>query len=193
MQKQMFNNKGDSDIYFDYIENHQQETMTDIDVSCPVILFVYSGLLTIQHKSGKTSLKKGECVFIQANIKVTFSSKDEGEAPFCGIYIGFNKSFLSEFYSNYFDKEYRTWGNGLLSDVLKIPCTPYMESLYISMIPYWEQKIRPEEDILSLKRKECIHCMLTTDPRFHQSLFDFIKPIEQNFFYVIQTSNLNYN
>jgi len=179
------------DIYFDYIYNPADNTIQDIKVSCPVIFFMYSGTLTIKYKGRKISVKKGECVFFQAGTMATLHTKNYNNESFSGIYMGFNESFLSDFYINFHNKKAVPKNDGFSADIIKIPCTPYMQSLYISMIPYLERKTKPEKNILELKRMECIYCMLTSDPRFYTSLFDFIKPIELNLFYIIDKNNLN--
>ncbi|MFR9166589.1 MAG: hypothetical protein ACLVKO_10385 [Dysgonomonas sp.] len=191
IQNRISGSAGNPDIYFDYIYSQGQDTAQNIKIPYPVIFFMYSGKLTIKCKNKKISVEKGECVFLQANTTATFQTKDCDNESFCGIYIGFNKPFLSEFYNNCYNKKSLPEKDKIPADIMKMPCTPYMQSLYISMIPYLERKIKPEKNVMELKRMECIYCMLTSDPRFYTSLFDFIKPIELNLFYIINKNNLN--
>lgn len=182
----------DPNIYFDYIYSDKQAENKTVKVAYPVIFFIYSGCMKVNYQTEEIFVKKGECIFLQANTIASFQTEENDEERFCGIYIGFNKSFLFEFYENYYKKGTIKEEDDFIADIIKIPCTPYMQSLYISMIPYWEQKSKPEKHMMELKRKECIYCMLTSDSRFYKSLFDFIKPIKQNFFYVIYNdSNVN--
>lgn len=189
-QDYISDSENNSDIYFDYI-SQEQDIIQKIKVSCPVILFMYSGKLTIRYKSEQILAKKGECIFIQANTIVTFHTSKNDEESFCGIYVGFSQSFLSEFYYDVYDTRIMQERGELPIGVMKMPCTPYMQSLYISMVPYLEQKTKPEKNLMELKRQECIYCMLTSDSRFYSSLFAFIKPIEQEFFYLINKPSLN--
>lgn len=69
--------------------------------------------------------------FLQTNTDTAFHIKICDNEHFCSIYIGFNKSFLFEFHENYYNKKPGQKKKEFITDVIKMPCTPYMKSLYI--------------------------------------------------------------
>jgi len=158
--------------YFDYIYN--EDRVKTIYIPYPGIFLMYSGKLIIKDKNKKILVKKGEYIFFKGDIITTIHKKNCGKELFCGIYIAFSKPCLFKFYNDFCSRENIFEKKSLPNNITKLPCTPYIQSLYVSLIPYLEWKIKPSNSILELKRQESIHTLLMIDEKFHSSLFDFI-------------------
>ncbi|MCD8260509.1 MAG: AraC family transcriptional regulator, partial [Bacteroides sp.] len=64
----------------------------------------------------------------------------------------------------------------LKSSVVRLPKTPHLESLFLSMIPYFETEEEPQENLINLKIQEGILSLLQINKNFFSTLFDFIEP-----------------
>jgi len=162
-----------SDIYFDYILQNGCEVFTRTNTEA-VIFFVYSGRLDICCSQEKISLTKGQYAFIKHDVITTINKYDCGNDKFCCAYMGFSKKYLFQLYQA-MDGEYSWFSeNGFPHALIKLPYTPCLQSLYISLIPYLEYGVRPSVNILELKRQEGIYSLILTDERFYPCLFDFV-------------------
>jgi AraC-like DNA-binding protein len=60
--------------------------------------------------------------------------------------------------------------------VVKLPKTPNLESLFLSMIPYFETDEEPQKEVIELKMQEGVLSLLNIDKAFFPTLFDFAEP-----------------
>lgn len=75
--------------------------------------------------------------------------------------------------------------------VVKLPRRPEIESLFSSMIPYFDPSVEPKEDLMRLKLKEELLVLLHMNERFAPTVFDFTQPwkidildfLNQNYMY----------
>lgn len=175
-----------NDIYFDYVYNQGEDT---VSISFPMIFFIYSGELIIQCENKKIAINKGESVFLRHGSTVYMRKINCGAEPFCGIYIGFSKSILSEVHHSIIcNKKYQ---QGYIdNNIVQLPCIPCIQSLYISMATYLEYGLKPSECIVELKQQEGIFSLLLVDDKFYNSLFDSINK-KQNILYIPNKNNFN--
>jgi len=176
-----FNNK-----YFDYVYNQGDDT---VSVNFPMIFFIHSGELMVECGDERITINKGESVFLRHGSTISFQKKNCGEEPFCGIYIGFSETILSELYHNTirYKKEYQS--GCINSYIIRLPCLPCIQSLYVSMATYLEWGIKPSEYIVELKQQEGIFSLLLVDEKFYNSLFDSLDK-KQSFHYLLNINNL---
>ena len=94
-------------------------------------------------------------------------------ASYKAISIRFERGFLRDFFSR-LDKA------ALPSDVRRIreaaivlPQSPALQSLFLSLFPYTDANVKPNDEIIRLKMQEAVYCLLDTDARFYPTLFDF--------------------
>ena len=166
-----------SDIYFDYILQNGCEVFTRTNTDA-VLFFVYSGQLDIYCSQEMISLTKGQYAFIKHDVITTINKNDCGNDKFCCAYMGFSKKYLFQLYQA-MDGNYSSFSKNRFTHVLiKLPYTPCLQSLYISLIPYLEYGVRPSINILELKRQEGIYSLILTDERFYSCLFDFVNTLK---------------
>lgn len=171
--------KNYDDIYFDYIFESGYEVFTRTHTEA-VIFFVYSGKLDICYPKKKISLAKGQYAFIKHDVIITINKNDCGNEKFSCAYIGFSKKYLLQLYQTMGGKYISFVDTSFRHALIRLPYTPYLQSLYISLIPYLECRVKPSMHILDLKRKEGIYSLILTDERFYSCLFDFINRSTHN-------------
>lgn len=153
------------ELDFEYIQNEDERTRKHkIKVSNPTIFFVYSGELQIYSGRKKIIAENGESLFLQGNRHICFVTKSKDNQAFCGIFIRINRSYLSGFIQRTHLECPTRIKDEKLTNVIKIPCTPYMKSLHISIMPYLKKMTKPENNILEIKQLECIHCIFRSEP-----------------------------
>lgn len=163
-----------NDIYFDYIYNEGEDSLT---ISFPMIVFIHSGKLTIRYDYESITINKGEAVFLSSRSKICICKKDCGDEHFCATYIGFSQTILLELYSTINNKkQYQQTCADI--KIVSLPCVPCIQSLYISIATYLEWGIKPSKYIVELKQQEGIFCLLLIDDKFYNFLFDFVKKKE---------------
>ena len=54
-----------------------------------------------------------------------------------------------------------------------LPQSPALQSLFLSLFPYTDANVKPNDEIIRLKMQEAVYCLLDTDARFYPTLFDF--------------------
>lgn len=158
-----------SDLYFDTF--FQDET--DCAVLCPehVMVFVYSGELVIEQGVHTETAGNGEIVFIRRDIRVVLTKRSCGGEKFRGVFMGFSPSFLMGFYCNLDKRKIPCNAGSFPTGIIKLPPTPYIQSLYVSMIPYFHWGVKPSRNLLELKMQEAIYNLLLADDRFYACLF----------------------
>ena len=157
-----------SDVCFDYLFDIGKTIPSGMKIRYSMILFAFAGELTIEYDNKNTTVKKGEYVFLKHNTMIAICEKGQ----FRGAYIEFSKSFLSVFHKNLIKRENQFNSDIFENKIIKLDQTPYTQSLYISLIPYFEWGIKPSDDLLKIKQLEGVYCLLMSDDRFYSCLFD---------------------
>ena len=78
---------------------------------------------------------------------------------------------------------------GLDRDVVKLPKTVELASLFASMTPYFDRDVKPQDDFMNLKLQEGLLALLHIDKRFASMLFDFNEPWKMD---ILDFMNKNY-
>jgi AraC-like DNA-binding protein len=86
----------------------------------------------------------------------------------------------------------------LKQSLIKLPKTPEIESLFQSMIPYFDTSKKPSEQIMKLKMQEGVYSLLNIDKNFFSCLFDFTEPwkidimdfLENNYMYDLAVEDI---
>ncbi len=163
-----------SDIFFSYFINN--------DVSCThkahnhAMTYVYSGEMLLEEGNRKITVRKGECVFIRRDIRVSMIKRPYGNEQYSGIFIMFNRDLLRNLYRKFNKKNLPEDLPKLKQSVIKLPSTTEIESLFSSMVPYFDPSIKPKDEFMQLKLVESVYTLLDIDKRFYPTLFDFTEP-----------------
>ena len=89
--------------------------------------------------------------------------------------MNFTRNFLREMYSRYKNRVGLNLPK-MQQEVIKLPQTPELKSLFASMTPYFDPEVKPQEDFMNLKLQEGLLALLHIDQRFAATLFDFNEP-----------------
>lgn len=147
--------------------------------ACPeyTLIFVFSGELTVRYSSNKTTLRKGEYIFLRQDSRTTLLRSSYNEEVFSGAFLGFHRSFLCEFHRLFSQSDAFPCEDLFGKSIVKITRNPYMDSMYVSLLPYFEWESQPSEEVLEIKLIEAVLSLLQTDLNLYYYLFGF--PIHQ--------------
>jgi len=165
-----------SDIIFSYF--FSDECMCTEMVRDHFLVYIYSGEYILEEgkEKKKTIVRPGECCFLRRDNRVNMYKQPKGSEPFMGIFMNFRRNFLRDVYQKMEHKNLPLDIGKHKHSVIKLPETPDIKGLFLSMTPYFDSKIKPSEDMMHLKLLEGIHSLLNIDKRFFPTLFDFTEP-----------------
>lgn len=147
-------------------------------LACPeyALIFVFSGKLTVHNENYNIIVRKGGYVFLRKDIGTILMRESINNESFRSIFMGFNHSFLREFYHNMNKENIPRSARNFRKNIVKLPQNPYLESLYISMLPYMQWSVKPIKPILKIRLMEAVFSLLSTNKSFYHYLFDFLTP-----------------
>lgn len=138
--------------------------------------YVYSGEMILDNGTEQIHVRKGECVFLPRDHRITMYKRTfEGER-YCGIFLMFTRSFLREMYGTLSLNKIKAKADKLPAGVIKLPRTVEFASLFASMTPYFDPEVKPKDDFMALKLQEGLMALLAVDERFVPTMFDFNEP-----------------
>ncbi len=160
--------------------------------------YVYSGEMLIDDGKKITHVRQGECAFIRRDHRVTLTKKPLEGKQYCGIFMMFTRRFLREMFQRLAPDKTLNDVPKIPSSVIKLPLSTEIDSLFTSMVPYFNQKIGAQDDFMHLKLQEGLLALLHIDERFYPTLFDFNEPwkidilefMEQNYMYDFSLEDL---
>lgn len=132
------------------------------------LIYVYSGKLEIISDGRQFVLSEGRCAFIASGqmAQLTASPADRGEMH--AVMLTIPLCFLCEFFPTmHGTKEY---GSKKIN-VMELPNLPNYQSLFRSLVPYYEMASEIHQSIFRLKMAEGIYALLATDRKFYRTLF----------------------
>lgn len=138
--------------------------------------YVYSGEMILDNGRERIRVGKGECVFIPRDHHITMYKRPcEGER-YCGIFMMFARRFLRGMFGKPELRNVSAATPKLAAEVVKLPKTVELASLFASMTPYFDPEVKPKDDLMNLKLQEGLLALLHIDERFAPTLFDFNEP-----------------
>ncbi len=163
-----------SDIIFSYY--FSDDCMCSKMVRDHFLVYVYSGEYILEEGGQKTVVGAGECVFLRRDNKVGMIKQPKNGDPFMAIFMHFKRNFLREVFQKFERSDLPGEVEKHPRSVVKLPDTPDIKGLFLSMTPYFNSEVKPSDDIMCLKMLEGIHSLLNIDKRFFPTLFDFTEP-----------------
>ncbi len=157
--------------------------MTD-DAGCQhenrehTLIYLLEGELELEERGRKTVLHKGECAFMRRDTRLWLQKRvSPDNKTYQSIVLKFSKAFLREYYQTIARKELPLEERREKCSLRLLPNNrPDINSLFQSIMPYFEAGIKPSDDILKLKMEEGVRVLLHTDKKLYASLFDFVDP-----------------
>jgi AraC-like DNA-binding protein len=178
-----------SDIFFSYLHNNERQcTQMARD---HVLMYVYSGEFVVEEGKKKTVVGPGESIFICKDNRVIMTKQPRDNEPFKGIFLILKRQFLRDFFQKLDKNSIPEERFRKLTSVIKLDKSANIDSLFQSMLPYFDVKVIPPKELMELKLQEGVYSLLNIDKIFYQFLFDFTEPwkidimefLEQNFMY----------
>lgn len=151
--------------------------------------YVYSGEMILDNGKEQIHVRKGECVYIPRDHHITMYKKTYEGERYCGVFLSFSRKFLREMYTKFDRYTVPATTSKLKSEVMKLPQSLEITSLFSSMTPYFNQDIKPQGDFMHLKMQEGLLALLHIDKRFAPTLFDFNEPWKID---ILEFMNENY-
>ena len=140
------------------------------------LVYVCSGEMLLQEGQSAIRIRKGECVFLRKDNRVSLTKQPKGKESFIGISLVFSRTFLRDFYQTIDKRKLPSQVQKQTPSVIRLPQTPAIASLFQSMLPYFDTSTQPTERIIHMKLLEGIYALLDIDEQFYPSLFDFTDP-----------------
>ncbi|MCC8146340.1 MAG: hypothetical protein LIO93_07895, partial [Bacteroidales bacterium] len=163
--------------YSDIFSKYFFQKDTDNLRNCPehVLIFVFSGELTVYYHDLTVTVGKGEYIFLRKDVNTLLVRKSLKNEPFRSVFMGLSISFLREFYRNMNKNKMPETNEKFQKNVIELTKNPYLDSIYISMLPYLKDNLKPMQPILEIKMMEAVLGLLLLDERFYPCLFDCCK------------------
>jgi len=162
------------DIFFSYYFNNEIACAKMIHDH--MLVYLYSGQLILEEDGNEIVVNKNQCVFLRRDNRVNMNKLPKDGEQFQAIFMMFKRNFLREFYQNLDKKELPLEVEKLKPSVIRLPQTPDIESLFHSMMPYFDSDKEPSKELMQLKLHEGVYSLLSIDKRFYPALFDFTEP-----------------
>ncbi len=141
-----------------------------------VLVYLYSGEQIIEDRNKKIKLKAGDCAFIRRDHRLKMYKNSRGEELYKGISLTFNRTILRDFYSKMNKSEIPKEIKISDKTVFKLEPNPAIESLFQSLVPYFDSNVKPTEGVTQLKVLEGIYALLNSNELLYPILFDFAEP-----------------
>lgn len=153
------------------------------------LVYLYSGEQIIEDGGQRTIIRPGECVFIRRDHRIMMYKNHTETDQYKGISLTFRRNMLREFYNKMAKSEIPKSISIPQESVYRIDPRPDITSLFQSLTPYFDSKIKPSDEVTNLKLQEGIYCLLNTKKEFFPILFDFTEPWKID---IIEFLNENY-
>lgn len=141
-----------------------------------VLVYLYSGEQIIEDRNKKMKLQAGECAFIRRNHRLKMYKNSKGEELYKGISLTFNRTVLRDFYSKMNKSELPKEIKISDKTVFKLEPNVAIQSIFQSLTPYFDSKVKPTEAVTHLKLLEGIYALLNSNEQLYPILFDFAEP-----------------
>ncbi len=153
------------------------------------IMYVISGRVIVTENGREHTVNKGQCVFIRKDHRVMFSKSLCDDKPYKSVTMRFNRNYLRKFYQNLSIDNKLKNVQPLQSSVRILEKSPYLDSLFLSIVPFFESGTEPRQEFITQKMEEGIWALLNLDKGFYPALFDFADPWKID---ILDFLNMNY-
>lgn len=141
-----------------------------------VLIYVYSGEIRLEYDGRVQHICVGEYVFLKRDHRLQIHKHTLGSDPYKAISIRFDRQFLREYFRTLDEATFPQRAKRFWEAVIKMPKSPYLESLFVSLFPFTNAGTKPDDDFVQMKMHEAMRCLLSADERFYPTLFDFNEP-----------------
>ena len=140
------------------------------------LIYILSGELEITDKGHRTILRPGNCAFMRRDNHMWLQKRVK-DGPYRSIVMKFSRKYLKEFFHSLNRRNIPADAGRKKASLVKFPSNRLdVRSLFESLIPYFDAKTTPDDEILKMKMAEGMFAILKTDENLYASLFDFVEP-----------------
>ena len=163
-----------SDIFYSFFSD--KNTICHDKAVIHFLMYIVSGEVIVTEGGQDYSVRKGQCVFVRRDHKVIFSKNQLENEPFTSITLKLDRNYLRKFYQKLKIDNQLKKAVALQSSVHLLQKSPYLDSLFLSMLPFFESETEPHKEMIEQKMQEGILTLLNLDEGFYPTLFDFADP-----------------
>lgn len=139
------------------------------------LIYIYSGELEITDNGRKTVLRQGDCAFMRRDNRMWLQKRVKDGVPYRSVVMKFSREYLKEFFQTLNHRDIPYDAKREKPSLVKFPPDRLdVQSLFKSLIPYFDAESVPSDAILRMKMAEGIYTILNTDENLYASLFDFV-------------------
>lgn len=138
-----------------------------------VLAHIYSGSVSIAEAEKTHTFTEGDTLLLKRNLLAKFTNYPSGNTPFKSMLVIFDQHTLQEFYMA---EEAKQVKNISIDPVRPFVKHPALNSLFNSLLPYYELGHTLPEELLSLKFREAITILRRIDSTADVVLSDFAEP-----------------
>lgn len=132
------------------------------------LIYVYTGELEVVSDGRQLLINEGKCVFIAAGQMAQLSAYPKNAGEIHAVMLTIPLCFLCEFFPTIHEtNKLRT----KKINVMELPDLPNYQSLFRSLVPYYEKEADIPQTVFRLKMAEGIYALLATDKKFYYTLF----------------------
>lgn len=163
-----------SDIIFSFIVN--DDSICTHKAISHLLIYVYSGKMSIMEDEEEIVATAGECIFVKRDHSVIITKTSHNGEQYQGITLKFTRNFLRDYFKTLNPQDIPKNQKPFASSVVKLSKSADIDSIFYSMIPYFDSRNKPNDELMLLKIREGLISLLTLDKRFYPTLFDFTEP-----------------
>ena len=150
-----------------------EDELVEFRLPVSALVYVYSGVMEAEFGSKKLKIEAGNYVFLQRDHRLKLSKHAQGDKPYKAISIRLQRNFLRQCFADLPSRLIPTDAKRFRDAVIVLDNKPDIQSLFLSLFPYTDNRIEPREEIIKLKMREAVDCLLNLNEKFYPTLFDF--------------------
>jgi AraC-like DNA-binding protein len=163
------------DVVFSYFL--PTERLDEFRMPAHVLIFIYSGEMTVEDRGKKMVVKSGEYVFLRRDHEMRIHKYAKHGQPYQAISIRLERDFLKDYWSRHKQNIHLCKEGRMRAAATKVEVNPYVESLFASLKPFATRtEILPTDEFIRLKQEEAVMVLLQLNDRIAPTLFDFYDP-----------------
>lgn len=136
------------------------------------LVYVISGTLELSYNNGTHQFKPGTTLLIPRNQLGRLAKSPENGEPFRSLSIVFSEESLRRFYASRLENPAEVKWTGHLA----LKQHPLLESLFGSLVPYFQMQDELPSELAEIKITECLTVLDACDPQVRRLLSSFNEP-----------------
>lgn len=162
------------DVLFTYFSD--KDTVYHDKAEFHFVMYILSGKMIVQDQGREYVVEKGQSVFVKRDHRISFTKNLDGDQPYKSVTLKFSRAKLRQYFQDLHIDQKMKHAKPLSTSVQVIEKSPYLDSLFLSLLPFFETESLPRKEFIDQKINEGISELLSLDDSFYPTLFDFAEP-----------------